>query len=205
MMEFWIAFTRLADTNLTIPAAAVLTVWLLCARTWRTCLLWCVLFGGGLFLVAATKIAYAGWGIGIAFIDFKGFSGHAMRAASLAPVLMHVLLQRRSRTVLTAGVVFGVLFALGIGISRLVLQVHSVSEVVTGWMLGFAIAWLFIRFCAHHPTITFDRRSLALATLFLLPLLILKPAPTESWIVRIAIALAGTEHADEIRQRMIGL
>lgn len=205
MMEYWEHFTRLADTNLTIPAAAVLTVWLLCARTWRTCLLWCALFGGGLFLVAATKIAYAGWGIGIAAIDFKGFSGHAMRAASLAPVLMHVLLQRRSRPVLVAGVACGVLFALGIGISRLVLQVHSASEVVTGWMLGFAIAWLFIRFCAHHPAIAFDRRSLTLATLFLLPLLILKPAPTESWIVRIAIALAGEEHADEIRQRTTGL
>lgn len=204
-MEFWHLFTRLADTNLTIPAAAVLTVWLLCAGTWRTCLLWCVLFGGGLFLVAATKIAYAGWGIGIASIDFKGFSGHAMRAASLAPVLMHVLLQRRTRPAQVAGVMFGVLFGLGIGISRLVLQVHSVSEVITGWMLGFAVSYLFIRFCAHHPTITFDRRSLAFATLLLLPLLTLKPAPTESWIVRVAIALAGEEHADEIRQRTNGL
>lgn len=201
-MDFWLSFTRLADTNLTVPAAAVLAAWLLCARAWRSCICWCLLFGFGLFIVAATKIAYAGWGIGIASIDFKGFSGHAMRAASIMPALMYLLLQRWTQKSQAIGLWFGIGFAIAIGISRLVLGVHSVSEVITGLLLGLLISLSFIRYCSRQPLIVFRHGFLVTALLLLLPLLALKPAPTESWIVRIAIALAGEDRAPEIRERM---
>lgn len=201
-MDFWHLFTKLADTNLTVPAAAVLAAWLLCAGEWKTCLRWCLLFGAGLFIVAATKVAYAGWGIGIASIDFKGFSGHAMRAASIMPAVMYLLLQRRSPSSQAIGLWFGIGFAIAIGISRLVLGVHSVSEVVTGLPLGFAVSFAFIQYCKRQPLIAFRHGFLVTALLLLLPLLALKPAPTESWIVRVAIALAGDERAPEIRERM---
>ncbi len=201
-MDFWHLFTRLADTNLTVPAAAILAAWLLCASAWQSCLRWCLLFGFGLFIVAATKVAYAGWGIGIASIDFKGFSGHAMRAAAIMPAVMYLLLQRRSPLSQAAGLWFGIGFAIAIGMSRLVLGVHSVSEVVTGLPLGFAVSFAFIAYCRRQPPIAFRHGFLAAALLLLLPLLAMKPAPTESWIVRVAIALAGNDHAPEIRERM---
>lgn len=201
-MDFWHLFTRLADTNLTVPAAAVLAAWLLCGGAWKSCLRWCLLFGAGLFIVAATKVAYAGWGIGIAAIDFKGFSGHAMRAASIMPAVMYVLLQRRSPASQTIGLWFGIGFAVAIGISRLVLGVHSVSEVVAGLPLGFVVSFAFIQYCKRQPPIAIRHGFLVTALLLLLPLLALKPAPTESWIVRVAIALAGEDRAPEIRERM---
>lgn len=201
-MDFWHLFTKLADTNLTVPAAAILAAWLVCGGAWKASLRWCLLFGAGLFLVAATKVAYAGWGIGIASIDFKGFSGHAMRAASIMPAVMYVLLQRQSPLSQKIGLWFGIGFAVAIGISRLVLGVHSVSEVVTGLPLGFAVAFGFIAYCRRQPSIAFRHGFLVAALLLLLPLLTLKPAPTESWIVRVSIALAGEEHAVEIRERM---
>lgn len=86
--------------------------------------------------------------------------------------------------------------------SRLVLGVHSVSEVVTGLPLGFAVSFAFIAYCRRQPPIAFRHGFLAAALLLLLPLLAMKPAPTESWIVRVAIALAGNDHAPEIRERM---
>ncbi len=201
-MDFWHLFTKLADTNLTVPAAAIIALWLLGSGAWRACINWCLLFGIGLFLVAATKVAYAGWGIGIASVDFKGFSGHAMRAAAIMPALMYLLFQKQKREMQSAGIWFGVAFAVGIGISRLVLGVHSVSEVVTGLPLGFAISFLFIHFCRKQAIITSHRGLLLVAILLLLPSLAMKPAPTESWIARVAIALAGADQAPEIRQRM---
>lgn len=204
-MDYWFFFTKLADTNLTLPLAAVIAAWLLCAGAWRAFLNWCLLFGFGLFLVAATKIAYAGWGIGIAAVDFKGFSGHAMRAASVAPAFIYLLLQRQPRQWQRAGLLFATGFSVAICISRLVLGAHSVSEAVSGLLMGLAISFSFIAFCRRQPIVTLHRGWLLVAVLALLPLLALKPAPTESWIARIAILLAGSEHTTEIRERTYGL
>lgn len=193
-MTAWLAFTKLADTNFTMPLAALLAVWLAAARAWRPALCWCLLFGFGIFLVAATKIAYVGWGIGIAAIDFKGFSGHAMRAMSIAPAFLYVLLQDQGKRKVTLGVLAGLLFGLMIGISRLALGVHSVSEVITGLLLGAIISLGFIWYCRGWTTIVFDRKLLIIGTIALLPILTLKPAPTEGWIERIAIYLSGNEN-----------
>ena len=192
-MTAWLAFTKLADTNFTMPLALLLAVWLAAARAWRPALCWCVLFGLGIFLVAATKIAYVGWGIGIAAIDFKGFSGHAMRAMSIAPVFMYLLLQEQGARKLRLGVLAGLGFGLMIGISRLALGVHSVSEVITGLLLGAVISLGFIWYARGRATIVFDRKLLIIGTIALLPILSLKPAPTEGWIERIAVYLAGSD------------
>src|SRR5690606_40700898 len=96
----------------------------------------------------------------------------------------------------------GVLFAIGIAISRLVLAVHSVSEVVSGLALGFAAAWLFIRVARHAPMIYLDRFTLVFCTVLLLPVLTTRPAPTQGWIEQVAVQLAGQEKIDDIRKRM---
>ncbi len=201
-MDFWSSFTRLAETNFALSLAALLTLWLCAARAWRLAAWWCVLFGGALFVVTATKVAYAGWGIGIAAIDFRGFSGHAMRAAAIAPVFAFLLAQRKAGLLRQAAIGAGVLFAIGIAISRLVLAVHSVSEVVSGLALGFAAAWLFIRVARQAPMIYLDRFTLVFCAVLLLPVLTTRPAPTQGWIEQVAVKLAGEEKIDEIRKRM---
>ncbi|MDO8305907.1 MAG: membrane-associated phospholipid phosphatase, partial [Herminiimonas sp.] len=111
-MVSWLTFTKLADSNFTMPLAALLAAWLAGARAWKPCLLWCLLFGAGIVLVIATKIAYIGWGAGIAAIDFTGISGHAMRATAIAPVLIYLLLLKQTRKIQ----LFGLLMAIGFGL-----------------------------------------------------------------------------------------
>ena len=48
-------------------------------------------------LVTATKIAFMGFGWGIARIDFTGLSGHAMLAAAIYPVLVVVFVSPTHR------------------------------------------------------------------------------------------------------------
>lgn len=200
-MISWAVFTKLADTNFTMPVAALLVVWLAGARAWRPFFQWCLLFGTGILLVVATKIAYIGWGIGIASIDFKGFSGHAMRAAALAPPVAYFLTQRQTFRVRQFGLLIGVGFAIGICISRLVLGVHSISEAISGLLLGLAIAFSFILICNQRPVIACNPRFLVMGMIFLLPILAAKPAPTSSWIEKTAIHLVGEEHTEEIKAR----
>jgi membrane-associated phospholipid phosphatase len=200
-MISWAVFTKLADTNFTMPIAALLAVWLAGARAWKPFFQWCLFFGTGILLVLATKIAYVGWGIGIASIDFKGFSGHAMRAATLAPPVAYFLTQGKTFRVRQLSLLLGVAFAIGICISRLVLGVHSVSEAISGLLLGLLISISFILLCNQRPVITCSSRFLAIGVIALLPILTAKPAPTSSWIEKTAIHLAGEEHAEEIKVR----
>ena len=193
-MVSWLTFTKLADSNFTMPLAALLAAWLAGARAWKPCLIWCLLFGTGIVLVVATKIAYIGWGTGIAAIDFTGISGHAMRATAIAPVLIYLLLQKQTQRLQNIGLLIGLGFGLAIGISRLAIHVHSVSEVVSGCVLGALVSLGFIRL-VRHRAIVFDRKLLVIGVLALLPLLTLKPAPTDSWMEGVAMYLSGKERA----------
>src|SRR5215217_2554483 len=91
MMLLWMALSALGSMSVTGPLCIAVAVWLLAGRTWRLSLSWCMLFGIGLLLVAITKIAYYGWGIGIPQWKFAGLSGHAMRACAVYPVVLYLM------------------------------------------------------------------------------------------------------------------
>jgi hypothetical protein len=80
-----------------MPAALIITIWLLTGRLWHLAALWCLLFGIAMLAVVATKIAFLGWGIGSEALDFTGISGHAARATAIFPVLFYLGLQNPPR------------------------------------------------------------------------------------------------------------
>lgn len=174
------------------PAGVAIAVWLLVSRQWRLVLAWSLWYGGGMSLVVLSKLAFIGWGLGSAALDFTGFSGHAMRAGAVFPALMYVVLQRAPRDWRQAGVLFGVAYAVLVAISRVVVHAHSMSEAVSGCVLGLAMACGFmwqargaVNFAVSH--------ALALASLALMVLITFKaePMPTEDWLQKIALHLSG--------------
>lgn len=189
----WMAFTKLADTVVMLPVAALCLAWLMLGRAWRLALWWCVLLILGLTTVAATKIAFIGWGIGVQSLDFAGLSGHAMRASAVVPVLLYLIFQNASAQVRLAAVLAGIGFGLLIGVSRLLVNAHSVSEVVGGCLLGIAVGLAFIRMCAEPRAPVPTSPVFALGLLILVPIPLLEPAPTERWVQYVALQLSGQE------------
>ena len=194
MMNWWNAISFTADMAVLGPAGVAIAVWLLVSKQWRLVLSWSLWYGGGMLLVVLSKLAFIGWGLGSAEFDFTGFSGHAMRAGAVFPVLMYVVLQRAPRSWRLAGVLFGVAYAVLVAISRVVVHAHSVSEAVSGCVLGLAMALGFmwqargaVNFAVSH--------ALALASLALMVLITFKaePMPTEDWLQKIALRLSGHE------------
>ena len=194
MMNWWNTVSFTADMSVLGPAGVAIAVWLLVSRQWRLVLGWSLWYGGGMLLVVLSKLAFIGWGLGSAEFDFTGFSGHAMRAGAVFPVLMYVVLQRAPRSWRLAGVLFGVAYAVLVAISRVVVHAHSVSEAVSGCVLGLAMAFGFmwqargaVNFAVSH--------ALALASLALMVLITFKaePMPTEDWLQKIALHLSGHE------------
>ena len=193
-MTWWNGISFAADMSVMGPAGVAIALWLLVSRQWRLVLSWSLWYGGGLALVVLSKLAFMSWGVGSSALDFTGFSGHAMRAGAVFPVLMYVLLQRTEPRWRHAGVLVGVAFAVLVAISRVIVHAHSVSEAVSGCVLGLALALGFmwnargaVNFAVSH--------ALALGSLVLMVALSFKaePMPTEQWLQKLAMVLSGHE------------
>ena len=187
----WTKITHFGDIAITSIAAIAIAGWLLAEKEKRLSLCWSLLFVIGLALVTATKIAFIGWGIGIASIDFTGFSGHAMRAASVMPVLAYLLSQRAARPMRIVAVAFGYGFAILIGISRLAVHAHSPSEVVAGWILGVMISAGFILIAGSMRSHVFNPLRIVMILLVLLPAPYVQPAPTQQWLTDMSLFFSG--------------
>jgi hypothetical protein len=147
----------------------------------------------GLAIVAATKIAFVGWGIGIRSLDFTGISGHAMRATAVIPVIFYLMLSRSHRVGQLCGIALGVLSGVFLGISRVEVSAHSVSEAAAGSLLGLIVSAGFIwkSFAIPNPAPKMWLIVFSLIALF--PTLYAKPAPTHHWINEIALYLSGRD------------
>lgn len=190
-MISWMTITNYGGINMMAPAAVAITAWLVSARAWRLAVWWLALFTTGLAVVVASKIAFFGWGMGIRSLDFTGFSGHSMRATAVVPVLFFLLLQKAPPLARATGVLLGLLFGVMVGISRLVLHAHSVSEAVAGCMLGALISFGFIRILSAEQEIAFNHSLVALSLAGLLAVPYAAPVPTQRWIIDAALRVSG--------------
>lgn len=193
-MISWSGITHFGDVAITSLIALAIAAWLLAEDEKRLALWWSVLFGAGLGVVVATKMAFIGWGIGIRSLDFTGFSGHTMRSAAVMPVLFYLLLQRMPPVARYSGALLGLGFGALIGVSRLAVRAHSVSEVVTGWILGAAvsIAFLWLASISLRKHVFKPLRAM-LVMLALLPAPYVHPTPTQKWLTEFTLYFSGQD------------
>jgi membrane-associated phospholipid phosphatase len=189
---WWEYLSLIGSVAVTGPVGIAIAVWLLLGKSWRLSLAWCLLFCGGMAVVMATKIAFYGWGIGVAAVDFAGFSGHAMRAAAVYPVAFYLCLRGVGPRAGYRAAAVGVLLAVLISVSRVVVQAHSVSEALTGFLLGLAVAGLFIWYVSTEGHLAVSRVLVAMC----MPILLIMPLHgdaihAERWIAQIAMLLSG--------------
>lgn len=195
MMWWWMTLSVLGSMSVTGPLGIVVAVWLLAGRTWRLSLSWCLLFGIGMLLVVATKVAWYGWGIGIPEWKFAGLSGHAMRACAVYPVVFYLMFLKASRVVRHLALAAGVLLAGLISLSRVPVLAHSMSEVVLGGALGLAVALAFIVAARSEQPAVVGRILVALCVPLVLVMPFTKPVPAEQWVREVAMQLSGNEPA----------
>ncbi|MCK9687524.1 phosphatase PAP2 family protein [Scleromatobacter humisilvae] len=202
---FWLAVTRLGEAQILLPAFLAGALWLALARpagargrlalgnphahdhpARLSALRWVT----GIVVVAGittiSKVAFLGFGYGIAAIDFTGFSGHSMFACSILPVIGAIVAGR-------SGTVAGVVLAVLITYSRVNLGAHSWSEAITGMALGAAAAgWTLADYLAHPGAVRAPwwLPLLLLVWLALLPMHA-PPSRTHSLVVAISLKLSG--------------
>ena len=189
------SLTWFGDSGFLLPASLWIAVWLALRRaTWPSAALWIVLFGLGSSLILVSKLAFLGWGVGSARFNFTGISGHTAISASVWPVACWLAVSRWGHRVRVCAAAAGCLFALAIGVSRIALDAHSWSEVIVGYVVGFAVSGTFLwqQHRLPHPRVNWALVLVSLAT----PVLFLRPgtpAPTQDLLELIAVRMAGIE------------
>ena len=199
----WQLFTRLGEAQILLPALLLLGVALLRQPAGRPlALCWAGALAAAALLTLASKLAFIGWGIGWPALDFTGISGHAMLAAATYPLLLGTLAPRRWRW---SALACGVLLAAALGVSRVVVHAHSVSESVAGVLVGgaasagawvcawaWACAWAPPRASLPAPRLPLWAPLLAALWFMSLPA-VAPPSNTHAMVTRLALALSGHE------------
>ncbi|WP_229260515.1 phosphatase PAP2 family protein [Duganella alba] len=190
----WHWLSLIGSMAVTGPIGGAIAVWLLAGKSWRLAAAWVVLYGAGMALVVVTKMAFMGWGIGVQSVDFAGFSGHAMRAAAVYPVVGFLITRSSPPWAQILGSTAGVLLAVLISLSRIYTHSHSPSEAWTGCLLGLAVAGAFIWYASgeHHLALSRILAVLCVPVFLMAPHV--KPVPAELWIAKAALYLSGHDH-----------
>jgi hypothetical protein len=139
-MSAWVSITDCGDSSIMVPAVLVIALWMLAGRNWKRAALWLGSCGAAMVLVAASKIAFIGWGVGIEALDFTGFSGHSMLSVAVLSATGWVLSEGFGLNARLASATGGLSLGLVIAVSRVVLHYHSPAEVVAGSLVGTAVA-----------------------------------------------------------------
>jgi membrane-associated phospholipid phosphatase len=188
----WQQVTRLGEAQLLLPAL-LLAAWWLARRPGggRTAALWLAATTAAALLTTATKVAFIGYGVGWAALDFTGVSGHAMFAAAVLPLLLCLvggrLAETRPRALLAAGYALAAVVA----VSRVMVHAHSWSEVIVGFALGALCSGAVLRAAPLPPLRMARWLPTALLAWAVLGVLAAPPSQTHDLVTRLALAHSG--------------
>ncbi|OYT98385.1 MAG: hypothetical protein CFE40_10500 [Burkholderiales bacterium PBB1] len=197
-IALWNLVTRLGEAQILLPAALLTASWFVWRdRSPRLAVVWMGGIAAATLVTTASKIAFMGYGLGWAALDFTGVSGHSMFAAAIYPLtgvaIASAVAGMQAPRWWRLGLAIGMLLALLVGLSRVAVEAHSWSEVVAGLLVGGAVPWWAARAERAPPA----RHSLWLPVVVCVwlgsALPNAPPSPTHGWVTQLALAISGRD------------
>ena len=189
----WSQLLHLGDLSLTIPAGSAIAAWLLASRAWRAAFGWMLAFGLALGLVAATKIAFMGWATGLPALQFKAVSGHATGFAAVFPTLCYLLAPAHPGR--TRALMAGAALALAALVAAALVHAgeHTLAEALAGWLIGSAVFLSTVYLSGGQALPPAGRAVACAAAAFLATAWVLRSAPLNYWMIKVALVLSGNQ------------
>lgn len=188
----WHLLTRLGEFQILLPATLLVMAPLVRrAGTRPLAFGWIGALALATLLTVASKLAFMGWGIGSAPFNFTGISGHAMFAAAIYPLTLGILASKLPPLVQHAAVGMGFCLAAMVAVSRVVVGVHSESEVLAGWLLGGAASVCTIVQATLARDVMGPVIPLLVLSWFLISPVHAPQLQTHTWVTRVSLALSG--------------
>jgi membrane-associated phospholipid phosphatase len=140
--------TDFADQAVILPLVLAVGVGLAMQGWWRGAATWLAVVGGTFLAMLGLKLVFLSCSPLFGPLDIHSPSGHVAAATVVAGGLA-VILNRRRTSILSVSLIAATV----IGVSRLVLGVHSLPEVVMGAMIGLVGAITLMRFAGRPPAL----------------------------------------------------
>jgi membrane-associated phospholipid phosphatase len=138
--------TDFADQAVILPLVIAVAI-ALAAQGWRRgAVTWLIVIGATFFATLTFKLMFLSCSPLFGPMDVHSPSGH-VAAATVVSGGLAAMFTRRRTSILPAAI----LAAVVIGVSRLVLGMHSLPEVIVGALLGLAGAAALMRFAGQPP------------------------------------------------------
>lgn len=187
---FWELLTRLGESQILLPAMAAAMAWVWWAGRPGLALRWLAATAVAAALTTLTKVAFFGYAIGYAPLNYTGISGHAMFAAAVWPILLLVVVPPRTTRRRDWTVGLGYALAAVLAYSRVRVGAHSPFEAVVGFLLGaLASSWVL-----QHGFDLPRRAPAWLGAALALWFAALPPtapeAPTHDWVIGLSLAIS---------------
>jgi membrane-associated phospholipid phosphatase len=192
--HLWPLLTRLGEMQLLVPAALI-AIWRMSREADARPLAawWLLSLAVATLITTATKVAFIGWGVGSEWLNYTGISGHAMFAGAIFPVLMAAFASHAKPWVQRSAIAAGFGLAALVGVSRAMVDAHSVSEIVAGLLLGGLVS-LSLTLVHRLPRAVMGPRLAVLVALWLLVGVVSIPeSPTHTLVTRLALSMAGKD------------
>ncbi len=164
----WWRITLLGEPTMMIPVAVVIFVWLWASCSRRTALVWGGLLGVGGGLLIAQKLLYYMAGISFDSIRLYTLSGHSVAASYIYGSLVAILCASWPRALRYVAWSLVALLVLAIGVSRVAVAGHRVSEAVVGLGLGTLLLGGFLRMAWRQAKARYAAWTLALPALIVI-------------------------------------
>jgi membrane-associated phospholipid phosphatase len=179
-----VSLTEFGDAAVTLPLAAAICLWLLLSGTWRAAGWWGVSVLLCCGITAVLKIEF--WGCP-PIADLHSPSGHTSLSTLVYGATALIAAVEGGERLTRIATAAGLCLVLAIGASRLLLDAHSVPEVIVGWLIGSASLTLFAwEYQRYRPSSA-------------------QLAPLLAGMAMLALVLHGSElHAEELLHRITG-
>jgi membrane-associated phospholipid phosphatase len=200
-INIWQHITHLGSANVLMPMIALTVVALWQAYQKLAVGIFMFILLAAIIITLISKIIFLGWGIGIASLDFTGISGHTLLATSVFPILFSWMMSPIHGKFRYSGELVGLLLALVVGLSRIVVGAHSLSEVVAGWLLGLIVCGITLNAIERPTNIPHFFRYITLSFLLMINLTSINYLPSHDWEVKLALLLSG-HNASYTRQHL---
>lgn len=143
MQQLWSSITDLGDSAVTLPLAGLILVLVVVAREWQIARAWVAMVTSCAIAIGGLKALFGACGERFALAGIVSPSGHTAMSVSIYlsfATLLSYGTPRRASGIISVG---GALLVAGIAISRLVLRMHDLPEVIIGFVVGLAAHVLF--------------------------------------------------------------
>jgi membrane-associated phospholipid phosphatase len=145
--------TGLGDSAFLIPAPGLLVAYCLYLRSSRAALIWISTLALCAGLTIALKTGFRACGGEVPAFHIRSPSGHTSLSTTFYGCFALMIAIREERGARLSVLLTSILLVAAIAVSRVVLEAHTVVEVIAGLLIGLCcVGWFAFRYLSCPPT-----------------------------------------------------